>query len=276
MPLAFGYRLSWLCLGCPERLGRPWKGSDLSVAGQQLRVPEQEDAVRKATNADFRQQAPLDILVKTLPCLPVAYWAIATVRLHMGFAPGPAYAIRIAAWLATCAAGALIARRLMRWLRRRGSQRWCRTIVLVGIGAVTVTIGVRMHGIPGLSGLSTGRVFLNRDALAWAVVVGLVAERVWWLVRALSERHHTLWWSAVPVLMTCAIASVAPVPDWDAEDRAYYRNAALADAGLTDLPTVTRTTSRAVLLRTRDFTGSDFRAQDLHGLSLKRMTVAGA
>jgi hypothetical protein len=192
-PLAAGYRLSHLCLGRHEQLSGVRQGSELATKAARHQAMSHERAAVQAAHVEFRREAPMDLLVKALPCLVVAYWLIGFARLDE--TPHTADT-RLAGW----------------------------AVAVLVIGAVTIAIRERMNapravwqgaiGIGGLAGAAGATLaIVGLHALAhqggdpiWFAFATLVLARFTWLVMIARDRRSSIWWLVAPMAIVCALA----------------------------------------------------------------------
>jgi hypothetical protein len=197
-PLASGYRLSYLCLGRCERLGPLRRRSELCLAAARFETSPQELAAVRAASVEFRRELPIDLLVKTLPGLAIAYWLTAIARGDGDFEDVTRF--QVVAWtIASIAIGAAGAWPVGR-LRGRGRLSRC------GRGAMCV-------GALVLASLA----IVGDDALAgpdgiWFAFAAVVLARSGWLVLLARSRRYPVWWVVVPLALTCVLAVVASWP----------------------------------------------------------------
>jgi hypothetical protein len=262
-PLASGYRLSYMCLGRGERLGRLRRRSELCSKAAELDTAGQEQAAVQAAGADFRRDAPIDLLAKALPALAIAYWLIGVARFG-GIAGVDR--TRLAEWtMVSVLTGAAIV-----WATRRLSARgglWRAAIRAVGaialIGASLAIVG--RHALAQPEGETI-----------WFALAAVVLARLGWLVLATRDRSYPPWWIVAPLAAICTLAVVShydPAAEFSAPEPGAVsspREAALEQAGLGDLPSISRADLRTMLVTHERLYGADLRGDDLHGLSLRR------
>lgn len=197
-PLASGYRLSYLCLGRRERLGPLRRRSELCRMAARLETPRQELAAVRAASVEFRRELPIDLLVKTLPGLAIAYWLTVSARGDRDFET--ATQGQVAAW----------------------------TIASIAIGAVGVWSVGRLRARGRRSRLAAGAVcvvalvfaslaIVGDDALAgpdsiWFGFAAVVLARSGWLVLLARSRRYPVSWVVVPLALTCVLALAASWP----------------------------------------------------------------
>ena len=198
-PLASGYRLAYLCLGRGERTGLLRRGSPLHAEAARLETVSQEDAAVRSARADFRREMPIDLLVKTLPGLVVAFWLIAIAR--DGYDLQGVTAFQLAAWaaasLAIGAAGA--------WLIQppRVRRRTARLAVHASCAVAFVFATLTIVGDPAVE--------LDRDAY-WFALATVVLARAGWLALVARSRRYPVWWVVFPLGFTCVLGIVSRWP----------------------------------------------------------------
>ena len=268
-PLASGYRLSYLCLGRPERGGRRRRTSELWRAAARLETTAREHAAVYTARAQFRRDAPLDLVVKALPWLVVLYWFAGLARLD-----AQASAPELGQWVLVCAAIAAmlpwVQRRLRRRLSPRGYRGW-RVVIAGGCVAVPVAAFVAITGtLPTITDLTPGPE---------AALVPVAFARLGWLARSARARGYPAHWVALPVVVTCAVALASPY-----DDATIYRTYAASgaqewareSAGIGGIPELSRHDLQLLLATRQNLRSSDLRGQDLHGLSLRSRDLADA
>jgi Pentapeptide repeats (8 copies) len=278
-PLASGYRLSYLCLGRPDRGGRRRRTSDLWLRATELETTKREDAAVHAGRAQFRRDAPLDLIVKALPWLLVVYW-FAGLRNTDGGASVPG----LARWVLVGAAIVVIVpwgnRRLRgraappRSRRRRVVVACCYTAASVAaFAAITGTVPTATRPTPGPA------LALAPLPLALAALAPVAFARLAWLARSARVRGYPAHWVALPIAMTFAVALAWPY-DENAIYRAYAASGAQeyarASASIVGVPRLSRHDLQLMLATRQDLRSSDLRGQDLHRMSLRSRKLGGA
>jgi hypothetical protein len=198
-PLASGYRLSYLCLGRTERLGPLRRGSQLRAQAARLQTVEQEEAAVRSASADFRRELPVDLLVKTLPGLVVAYWLIAIARDRYDLQD--VTAAQLAGWAMASIAIGFAGAWVMGRSRTRGRPARLAIFALC-IGAFVLAT-LTIVGDPATE--------LDGDAL-WFAVATAVLARSGWLALVTRSRRYPIWWVVVPLAVTCLLAIVSRWP----------------------------------------------------------------
>jgi hypothetical protein len=80
-PFASGYWQSRVLLGRPERLRRRQRGSPLVGLAAQIDVAAREKHVSRCTPADFKRDAPVDLLAKAVPWFVALFIVVGFTRL---------------------------------------------------------------------------------------------------------------------------------------------------------------------------------------------------
>jgi hypothetical protein len=196
-PLASGYRLAHLCLGRAERLSRLRRSSELCVAAARLSTVPQEVAAVRNASAEFRQEMPIDLLVKTLPASLMAYLLIGNVRTG---ALADVTDFRAAAWaLASVAIGAAGAWTMGRLKARPRAWRFAARAICAGaLIAASLTIA--------------GAHALTHADSVWFAFSGLVLARLGWLALVARSRRSPISWVVVPLALACVLALAARMP----------------------------------------------------------------
>jgi hypothetical protein len=197
-PLASGYRLSYLCLGRRERLGPLRRRSELCLAAARFETPAQELAAVRIASVEFRRELPIDLLVKTLPGLAIAYWLTASARGDGDFED--VTQLQVAAWtIASIAIGAAGAWSISRLRARGRSSRLAAGAMCVGALVFASLAIVGDEAIAGPDGI-------------WFAFAAVVLARSGWLVLLARSRRCPVWWVVVPLALTCVLAVVSSWP----------------------------------------------------------------
>jgi hypothetical protein len=261
-PFASGYRLSCLCLGQPERMSRRRRASELCRAAARLETTAREHAAVRAARAEFRRDAPFDLVVKALPWLVVLYWFAGLVPLDAHASP-----TELGQWVVVCAASAATLQWVQRRLRRRLSPRRYRgwhLIVVSGYVAVPVAAFYEIAGtVPTITDLTPHFE---------AALVPVALARLAWLARRALARGYSPYWVALPIVVTCAVALASPY-----DDAAIYRTYAASsaqefarkEAGIAGVPKLSRHDLQLLVATRQNLRSADLRGQDLHGMSLR-------
>jgi uncharacterized protein YjbI with pentapeptide repeats len=121
-PFASGYQTAYMLLGRPERLSPRHRGSALTRTARRLDIPAKEGLAAQAAGVTFRNEWPVDLLVKASILAPLVYIASALMRfvslgsITFGGAGGLDYALALLAL-------ALIIPPRFGWLLRRALSR---------------------------------------------------------------------------------------------------------------------------------------------------------
>ncbi|HEX5924922.1 MAG TPA: pentapeptide repeat-containing protein [Baekduia sp.] len=252
-PLTSGYRIAAMATGRWGRAGRIRRTSPLARCAAALDVNGRERTASRITDAELRQEPPLDVLVLAAPWLVVTFGLVGATRLDDLRHPF----LHVAG--CALAAGALLA---LGW--RNGPRTW-RLSVVAGAAAIAGAVMVWLtHWNPIVD-----------------TILALTVTRLAWLVHRAHRRGYSPLWVGVPLAMVATIASIAPlqlygVNDDGGLDPSVERQWAFTLAGLDDLPQVDRADLQVLLSSHRRLAGADLRAQDLHGLSATGKELAGA
>jgi pentapeptide repeat protein len=258
-PLASGYRLAYYCTGRPERLGRLRRHSPLRMQACALEIPEQEAAVARITEADLRREAPMDLVVKATLWFAAAYWLVGLLR----FDGSPhVEAGGFVLWLAIC--GAAVAG--IGWLSRRARGRWVALAWVAAIVVAVALIPVLVHKMDSESA--------QQDTV-WLVLFGLTVARLGWLARKAHSRRASRWWLLAPLATVVLIALVASYNPNEVSADAT-RVDALKRIHAVDVPRLSRSDLKLMLLSDPKLAGVDLRGQDLHGFVLVGKRLPGA
>jgi hypothetical protein len=252
-PLTSGYRTAAMATGRWGRAGRIRCASALGERVAVLDVAGRERTAFRITDAELRQEPPLDVLVLTAPWLVVAFVLVGEVRFIED--PRPAV-LHVAGGV--LAAAALLA---LGWRERPRTWRLGAVVgaaVIAGAGAVTL--------------------WLTRWDLALDAFLALTVTRLAWLVHRAHRRGYSPLWVGVPLAVVVTMAILAPfqiyangglTPSTERKDAFTY-------AHVDDLPRVDRADLQVLLSSHRHLAGADLRAQDLHGLSATGKDLARA
>jgi len=270
-PLASGYRLSYLCLGRPERLTRIRERSELCRAAERLDIDAREQAAARAAHAQLRREAPFDLLVKTLPWIAVTYWLVGVTRFE---GTPHVHAFGFVVWMllgiaAAAGIGVWLVHRLRTRLEVGPRPRWLRVLVvgacLIGaLGLIVAAFPVLVEFLPGHAGDT------RIGDWVWIGFCVAGAARVGWLALQARRRAYPMRWVLGPVALISILALLSQF-DPDAPYKPTTREArgwALEEAGILDPPALTRSELQILLATDDDMTRVDLRGQDLHGLSL--------
>jgi hypothetical protein len=197
-PLASGYRLSYLCLGRAERFGLLRRHSALCQAAAGLQTGPQEQAAVRTASAEFHREMPIDLLVKTLPGLLMAYLLIGAARGEGSFQD--VTHLQVAAWtiasIAIGGAGAWVLDRL------RHHRRPWRLTTHAGCAAALVGVSVAIAGVHALT---------HGDGI-WFAFAAAVLARFGWLTLQARSRRYPVWWVVIPLVLTSVLALAARLP----------------------------------------------------------------